>query len=487
MNGRYFEHPTADIACIECSEFILRHDTFLMPFSQKRILDWSTSELYPGQQVFFVGYPDMIRDELHNLPIVRTAMPSFIVVDDVDSLTPPDQLRALEFGMRTPPGTKMLLTTRVNFSYSPDNVLKLDGFPLPDFKEYVNVLRQRYQLQEITDGKIAHLHEVTGGSPLFTDSLVRLERRGASLDQAMNRWRGEKGLEARKAALMREIQQLSKEAKRVLFVISTLRNCSYLELSQVIGYADQTLGDALQELSALFLIGAPSIAKEARYTVEPNTALLVIELAPTLGIDHTALVAATKRSRSDAIGLGLQKRSSVVGLAISEAIARLKDGDSKGALDVVLAAGKKLSRPHPDLLLAVGRFNLHLSVPNYDDARKAFEEAYDLGQRKSLLFDLWFEAELGRGSFDGAREVAAIALEQKLDGPRWLERSAQAHAALAQRARSRFSNDAAIREVDLAITKLREAKGLSTGKIQQARFQHLLNQAAELRKSLVSR
>ncbi|CAB3973884.1 hypothetical protein BCO9919_05994 [Burkholderia cenocepacia] len=73
MNGRYFEHPTADIACIECSEFILRHDTFLMPFSQKRILDWSTSELYPGQQVFFVGYPDMIRDELHNLPIVRTA------------------------------------------------------------------------------------------------------------------------------------------------------------------------------------------------------------------------------------------------------------------------------------------------------------------------------------------------------------------------------------------------------------------------------
>lgn len=73
MEGRYFEHPTADIACIECSEFILRDDTFLMPFSQKRILDWSTSELYPGQQVFVVGYPDMIRDELHNLPIVRTA------------------------------------------------------------------------------------------------------------------------------------------------------------------------------------------------------------------------------------------------------------------------------------------------------------------------------------------------------------------------------------------------------------------------------
>lgn len=53
--------------------------------------------------------------------------PSFIVIDDVDSLSPDDQQRALELGMRTPGKTKMLLTTRVNFSYSPDNVLKLDG------------------------------------------------------------------------------------------------------------------------------------------------------------------------------------------------------------------------------------------------------------------------------------------------------------------------------------------------------------------------
>lgn len=73
MEGRYFEHPDVDLACIECTEFNFRNDTILAPFSQNRILDWTKSELYPGQQVLFFGYPDRIRDELHNLPVVRTA------------------------------------------------------------------------------------------------------------------------------------------------------------------------------------------------------------------------------------------------------------------------------------------------------------------------------------------------------------------------------------------------------------------------------
>ena len=140
------------------------------------------------------------------------ATPSFIVVDDVDSLSPADQQRALELGMRTPVKTKMLLTTRVNFSYSPDNVLKLNGLEPAEYQEYVQVVRGRYCLQPLKDAKIAQLRDVSGGSPLFTDSLLRLERRGLTLDQAITQWKGEKGLEARKAALQREIQQLSREA-----------------------------------------------------------------------------------------------------------------------------------------------------------------------------------------------------------------------------------------------------------------------------------
>lgn len=414
-------------------------------------------------------------------------LPSFIVVDDVDSLKPPDQLRALEFGMRTPPGTKMLLTTRVNFSYSPDNVLKLDGLPTQDFRDYVHVLRARYNLPVLTDNKIDRMREVTGGSPLFTDSVVRLERRGLPLDKAMADWKGEKGLEVRKAALLREVEQLSREAKRILFVISSLKNCSYAELAQVVDYTDQTLGDALQELSGLFLISAPSIAREARYTVEPNTGRLVLSLAPTLGIDHAALIAATKRSNADAIGLGIQKRSNLVGLAINDAIATLKHGDSKGALEIILFASKKLNKPHPDLLLALGRFSLKLQQPNYDDARKAFEESYALGQRKPLIFELWFEAEYARSSFEAAGDVALKAIEYGLDQPAWYERSAEIHVALARRASSRISNDGAIRHIDSAISDLKNAEKLSFGPIQQRRLNFLVQQAMNLKRQLDKR
>jgi hypothetical protein len=413
-----------------------------------------------------------------------SADPSFIIVDDVDSLTPDDQQRAMEFGLRAPQYCKILLTTRVNLSYSSDNVLKLDGLPLQDFSDFVRVLRARYSLSSISDGRMAKLREVTGGSPLFTDSLIRLERRGLSLDQAINQWKGEKGIEARKAALQREVQQLSREAKRVLFVVSCLRSCSYVELSQIVDYSDQTLGDALQELSGLFLISAPSIAREARFTVEPNTGKLVLEISLNLGIDHAALLATTKRIKTDAIGLGIQRRSNIVGLAISDAIAMQRNGDAKGAVDTVRAASRKLTIPHPDLLLALGRFSLKLGNPNLEEARQAFEQAYGLGQRKPLLFDLWFETEVARGSFELAASVATMAMEHGLDRSNWLERRAETNVAHASRAHSSISNDSAIRYLKLAHSDLTEAAKSATGDLRQRRIKTLIRQVTSLQKKV---
>lgn len=425
--------------------------------------------------------------ELQQLALESCAtLPSFVVVDDVDSLSPEDQQRALEFGMRIPPKTKMLLTTRVNFSYSPDNVLKLNGLSNNEFQEYIQLMRERYGLNSIKDSKIDYLHEVSGGSPLFTDSLLRLERRGLSLDQAIKQWKGEKGLEARKAALEREVQQLSREAKRVLYVISLERNVSYVELSQILRYTDQTIGDAIQELTGLFLVSAPSIGREARYTVEPNTGLLVLELGQKLGIDHTALDKAAKSAHSDAIGLSLKKRSGIVGQAISQAVALLKSENPKAALEAVTDASKKLNKPNPDLLLAIGRFSLKQDPPNRDQASKVFEEAYSLGQRKQMLFDLWFEAEFGRNKFDVAIDVATKAIDLQVgDNFRWYERRAQVHVALANRSDLKISIDSAIREIDLAITDLRKAKKISNSDIQIYQMDQLLRQTSGLRDQLV--
>lgn len=413
--------------------------------------------------------------------------PSFIVIDDVDSLSPEDQQRSLEIGMRTPAKTKILLTTRINFSYAPENVLKLDGLEETEYREYVAVIRSRYGLPPLKEGKTAQIRTITSGSPLFTDSLLRLERRGATIEQAMNQWKNQKGIEARKAALQREIQQLSREAKRTLFVISHNKSASFVELSQILGYAEQTLSDALQELAGLFLVSAPAISREARFTVELNTGLLVIELSQSLGIDHSALVAASKRVRTDAVGLGLQKRSGIVGQAISQAIALHAKGEPKRALETVNAAAKKLSRPNADLLLAVGRFSLKLDQPNREQASKCFSDAYELGQRKQLLFDLWFEAEYGRGNLDVSLEVTAKAIDNDIgDAYRWYERRAQIHMARAQRSKATVSSDTVIREIDNAIENLRNAQNLSGGDNQYGQMETLLSQALAIRNNFLN-
>jgi hypothetical protein len=469
-------------------QFVAAHDRFM---SKARVDYKDAQSLFEAIATSLGNIPKDVegldaQDSARLALAACDVLPSFIVIDDIDSLTKDDQQRALEFGMRVPVGSKVLLTTRVNFSYSPDNVLKLDGLQKDEFREFVHVLRKRYGLQTLTEGRIEAIRRDIGGSPLFADSLFRLERRGLHIDQALAQWKGKAGLDVRKAALSREVQQLSHTARRALYVVSTLRNCSYVELSQVLDYSDQTLGDALQELSGLFLIDAPAIAKEARFTVEPTTRLLVLETASGLAIDHSALDRRIKASNNDAVGIGLQKRSSIVAQAISQANAMLREGDPKGALDVVVAASKSLSQPHPDLLLAIGRFSLSLAPPNRDAATKAFEEAFALGQRKALLFDLWFDTESRRGALESARDIAAAVIDGGLsDQPRWLERRGQIHLALAMRADSKVSNDAKLRELNFAIRDFKDAKRCAGDSAVGGRVDQILAKAQSYRADIL--
>jgi hypothetical protein len=59
-----------------------------------------------------------------------TQVPSLLVIDDVDSLSPEEQRQVLELGMIIGNSvSRLLLTTRYNQSYSSDTVIKISGFP----------------------------------------------------------------------------------------------------------------------------------------------------------------------------------------------------------------------------------------------------------------------------------------------------------------------------------------------------------------------
>ena len=241
------------------------------------------------------------------------------------------------------------------------------------------------------------------------------------------------------------------------------------------------MGDALQELASLFLISAPAIAKEARYTVEPNTGALVQEIASQLGIDHTALVANARKTPNDAVGISLKNRSGLVGQAITQAVSKLKINDAKAALAGAIEASKRLN-PHPDLLMIIGRCYLEQKSLNNSEATRSFAEAYKLGQRRPLLFDLWFQAEYNREDLDGALDVASTALLLRgLDAKDWLEKRAQVRIAKSRRSQLAKSADSAIREIDNAIADFRSAIAYTHSQSDKARVKLLIDQSLLLK------
>lgn len=351
--------------------------------------------------------------------------PSLVVVDDVDSLSPEEQRRVLEIGFLFG-GTKsrLLLTTRVNQSYSSDIAIQVSGFDWEEYKTYIETLNTQYSFVKLTDSQLKTMFDTTAGSPLFSQSLYRLFRFMAP-GNAIQEWRGEKGEDARAAALRREVEQLSPEAKRALLAATLLKECSFSELSEITGYSEQVLRDAIVELRSLYLLDAPRLTAEERFHVSLNTRQFIIKTKDTLAIDHVKLEHLVKNLRSHG-GTKISKDNAIVGAAINQAIAQIKRQLIQDALETIGAAEKKCKN-HPDLLAMRARCLMQLNPAKPDEARRAARKAYEAGSKKEILYEIWYQAEWDSNHFIGAQEAADCWINiSKSEDYEWLIRRAAA-------------------------------------------------------------
>lgn len=356
--------------------------------------------------------------------------PSLIVVDDVDSLSPDEQKQVLELGgFIAASDSRLIFTTRFNQSVSNDNVIKLDGLNAADeFPQYIQSLRERISFPELSAANIAKIHEVSGGSPLFAESVVRLLR-WHSPNDAITQWQGERGTAVRDAALRREVESLSMEAKRILLTVAKLGEASVVELSELLGYHGELVERSLVELEALFLVAAPALASIRRFRVPDNTRRLVIDRASDLITDKARLEREITefRKRSDRS----PTRDARVAAAISQAAALVRINDIKTAMSTIKDARRR-TQNHFDLISYQATLHLKENPRHPDDARRLAREAYVAGCRKDEVFSCWFEAEWEVGHYIGALEAAEAALECRASGAMdWMVRKS---AALASRA-----------------------------------------------------
>ncbi|UVM15575.1 putative DNA binding domain-containing protein [Pseudomonas sp. B21-023] len=363
--------------------------------------------------------------------------PSFIVIDDVDSTDVDEQKRIMETAREIGGSkSKILLTTRSNVSYSSDTAIEVPGLAGEEYEQYIDELKSSMRFDDITSKTVRKLEKASEGSPLFTESILRLCRVGYSIDDAISEWHGKKGEAVRSAALRREIHQLSPEARRVLLTIAFIGSCSLSELRHYTELEQPLIEDAIPELGRLFLLQSASfIESEPRFKCSQSISNLTISLKDEI-VPNAERYLGTLKGRAQALKANSSRNNQVsVGEAIRQSVALLKEKEySKARATIKSVLKKQQYKNNPDLLLAYAQIESMDPLADINSVRSSFRDAYTHGQRKELLFDLWFQVEARTGSKSELVDVCRSAvIDAKLQTPKWLNRSAEAKFLLAHK------------------------------------------------------
>lgn len=352
------------------------------------------------------------------------AYPSFVVIDDVDSNLPDEQKRILEVArIISSENSKVLLTTRVNTIYSADSSISVPGMEGEEYKDLVISFCNRVGLPLLNDRNVQKLEAASEGSPLFTESILRLCKRGSSLENAIKEWESKSGEAVREAALKKEVSELSINAKRVLATVCTVGSCSKTELHQLTDLEHTEIGDALQELDLLFLLNStPFIETEPRYESSSSISNLVLSLIDQLIPDAKAFL--KKLSR---ISHGLQSNSKKylprVGEAVRQCNALINTGNYKDARETLNSLIQSPEfKENKDLHYLAAAIEHADPKSDKKTVSSAFHVAYVKGQRKQQFFEQWYEHANEFESTITALEVCEYANKSGCNYYRWADR-----------------------------------------------------------------
>lgn len=350
--------------------------------------------------------------------------PSFIVIDDVDSNSPEEQKRILEVARNiSSERSKVLLTTRVNSIYSIDSSISVPGMFGSEYKELIDTLCVRFNLPHLNVKNVNRLEKASEGSPLFTESILRLFKQGSSIENAIEEWVDKSGEAVREAALKKEVSELSLDAKKVLVTVCKVGSCSKTELHQITDIEYSSIGNALQELDLLFLVNSiPFIESEPRYEASSSITQLVISIVDDLIPEAKAFLQNVTK-----ISYGLQSNSKKyhprVGGAVRQCNALIKAGrytDARETLESII--NEPEFKENKDL------FYLSASIEYFDPGSdiktisNAFQTAYIKGQRKIQFFEQWYDFAIKNESNITTFDICKHAIKAGHINSIWAER-----------------------------------------------------------------
>lgn len=350
--------------------------------------------------------------------------PSFIVIDDVDSNSPEEQKRILEVARTiSSDRSKILLTTRVNSIYSMDSSILVPGIFGEEYKDLVHTLCNRFNLPILNEKNIIKLEKSSEGSPLFTESILRLFKQGSSIESAITEWDKKSGEAVREAVLKKEVSELSLEAKKILVTVCTVGTCSRTELHQLTDLEYIEIGNALQELDLLFLVNSvPFIESEPRFESSSSISNLTISLVNELLPEAKHFLTRVRK-----VYHGLQSNSKKyhprVGEVVRQCNALIKSERYDEARETLKAIIED-----PEFKENKDLFYLSASIeyadPDSDQKviSNSFQTAYIKGQRKQQFFEQWYDYSIDNESNTTSLDICDHAIKAGYMTQHWVDR-----------------------------------------------------------------
>ena len=370
--------------------------------------------------------------------------PSFIIIDDIDSLEPEEQHLTFHTILqiigqtiaKSGVSSRAVLTARLDLGASPSQLMRVKGLQKDEFREYAVALAEEYDLTEhvaLNAKNLEKIRIVTDGSPIFTSSIFRLLALGEKLDDALRQWRGSDGEDVRRFAFEREISRLSHAQLRTLYALCELRRTSLVELEHVLEISRSLLRDCIDALRQYHLLIRENDVPAGGYDIAvPNSIILMQPVVQSHVSDFNKI-----RSRCGDTRKNVSAKSADIGAVIYRVVAHWKQDEKAEALSVAEWASKRYKK-HPDLECILGRAYLRAgndrSVCEKADA--AFRNANELGCKRPELFEFWIEAKKILRDWHGIIKVSTLA-DRKRPSPDNVLNKAYAYQELGEEARRR--------------------------------------------------
>jgi tetratricopeptide (TPR) repeat protein len=347
-----------------------------------------------------------------------------LVVDDLDTLEDRDQsrLHQLLVQLCSRSEAKAIITARRNLGLPEGDFLLVKGLAEADFRTFVGERSRLLNVAPPTSSLMKSLMRVTGGSPLFALSILRLVAEdGGRLDQAIAKWRGTDGEKARNAAFSREVDRLKELEARILLAAAYLSPTSRIELAAVLQHNEYETTEAIQTLRQFSMIATQTDLPGGARLVIPDAVVSMINIVERRVSGSEAIKARCAKQREISADPEPYLRD-----ALTRTVAFLKQGNPDEALETVRAAMANLPE-HYDLFYLLGKCYLEANPVAPTASEEAFHAAFDRGCRRQDLFESWLRLRRLRESWQGIIELSELAERERGVNARFAINRAEAY------------------------------------------------------------